>query len=81
MVQGPSTPMVRPHPAVWRCVHGIMVLYLLFMVFLLFQTVDDARQFLRVRCRFLQSLLCICVVHVPGAGGRLAAGGQLSYRW
>lgn len=51
MVQGPSTCMVRPHPAVWRLVHGIMVCYLLFMVYLLFQNVDDARQFLRVRPR------------------------------
>lgn len=48
-VQGPSTCMVRPHPAVWRLVHGIMVCYLLLMVYLLFQNVDDARQFLRVR--------------------------------
>eukprot|EP00887_Chlorella_sp_A99_P001765 scaffold19.g1765.t1 len=46
-VQGPSAPMIRPHPAVWRLVHGIVVCYLLFMVFLLFQTLDDARQFLR----------------------------------
>ena len=40
--------MIRPHPAVWRLVHGIVVVYLLFMVFLLFQNVDDARQFLKV---------------------------------
>ncbi|GAB4819217.1 hypothetical protein N2152v2_006263 [Parachlorella kessleri] len=47
VVQGPDSPMVRPHPAVWRLVHGVMVCYLLFLVFLLFQTVDDARLFLR----------------------------------
>ena len=41
--------MVRPHPSVWRLVHGIMVCYLLFIVYLLFQTVGDARQFLKVR--------------------------------
>jgi phosphatidylserine synthase 2 len=40
--------MVRPHPAVWRLVHGIMVCYLLFMTYLLFQNVHDARQFLKV---------------------------------
>jgi phosphatidylserine synthase 2 len=34
----------RPHPAVWRIVMGAGVLYLLGLVFLLFQTVDDARQ-------------------------------------
>lgn len=49
VVQGPSTCMVRPHPAVWRLVHGIMVCYLMLMTYLLFQTVDDARLFLRVR--------------------------------
>lgn len=47
VVQGPSTRMVRPHPAVWRLVHGIMVCYLLFMTYLLFQNVHDARQFLK----------------------------------
>ena len=49
VVQGPSTAMVRPHPAVWRLVHGIMVCYLLLWIYLLFQTVDDARVFLKVR--------------------------------
>ena len=47
-VQGYSSPhLIRPHPSFWKLVHGVMVCYLLFMVFLLFQTVDDARQFLR----------------------------------
>lgn len=46
-VQGPSTCMVRPHPAFWKLVHGIMVCYLLFWVWMLFQTVDDARMFLK----------------------------------
>ena len=39
--------MIRPHPAVWRLVHGIMICYLLFMTFLLFQSVHDARMFLK----------------------------------
>lgn len=47
IVQGPSTAMVRPHPAVWRLVHGIMVCYLLFWIYMLFQNVDDARLFLK----------------------------------
>lgn len=46
-VQGPKTSMIRPHPAVWSLVHGIMICYLLFVTFLLFQTVDDARSFLK----------------------------------
>ncbi len=41
--------MVRPHPAVWRVIHGTVVIYLLVLVFLLFQNVGDARQMLRVR--------------------------------
>ena len=42
------TSLVRPHPAVWRFIHGVLVCYLLFLVFLLFQDVHDARQFLKV---------------------------------
>ena len=40
--------MVRPHPAVWRVVHGLMVIYLLILVFMLFQDVGDARRLLKV---------------------------------
>ena len=40
--------MVRPHPAVWRIVHGAVVIYLLTLVFVLFQNVADARLLLRV---------------------------------
>ena len=39
-------PFVRPHPALWRLVLCIAVLYELIMVFLLFQTVSDARKLL-----------------------------------
>jgi len=35
---------VRPHPVVWRGVLAISVLYEMFLVYLLFQNVDDARQ-------------------------------------
>lgn len=42
-----SSHLIRPHPTFWKVVHGVMVCYLLFMVFLLFQTVDGARQFLK----------------------------------
>lgn len=48
VVQGPRTSMVRPHPAVWRLVHGAAVLYVMALVWLLFQTVDAARQALKV---------------------------------
>ena len=55
-LQGPSTCMVRPHPAVWRVIHGIIIVYLLICVFLLFQNVHDAR-------KFLQVLLLHIVIH------------------
>lgn len=40
--------MVRPHPALWRVIHGMVIIYLLALVFLVFQDVDDARQLLKV---------------------------------
>ncbi len=40
--------MARPHPALWRMVHGLLVVYVLFLVFLVFQDVDDARMLLKV---------------------------------
>lgn len=46
-LQGPVTCMVRPHPAVWRFIHGVLVAYLLLCVYMLFQDVGSARQFLR----------------------------------
>lgn len=54
VLQGPTTGMVRPHPAVWRLVHGVMVIYLLILIFMLFQDVGDARQLLKVQCPALQ---------------------------
>jgi len=49
VLQGPATSMIRPHPAVWRFIHGVLICYMIFLVFMLFQDVSDARQFLRVR--------------------------------
>jgi hypothetical protein len=51
VVQGPRTSMVRPHPAVWRLVHGAAVLYVMALVWMLHQTVDTARQALKVSKR------------------------------
>uniref|UniRef100_A0A804UCB8 CDP-diacylglycerol--serine O-phosphatidyltransferase n=2 Tax=Zea mays TaxID=4577 RepID=A0A804UCB8_MAIZE len=36
-LQAPSTILIRPHPAVWRLVHGLAVVYLVALTFLLFQ--------------------------------------------
>ncbi|XP_038051851.1 phosphatidylserine synthase 2-like [Patiria miniata] len=44
MTQVRDGPFRRPHPAFWRLVVCLSVLYELALVFLLFQTVDNARQ-------------------------------------
>ncbi|KAL6566364.1 heat shock protein Pss1 [Orobanche gracilis] len=44
LLQAPSTLLTRPHPAIWRLVHGMAVIYLVTLTFLLFQKRDDARQ-------------------------------------
>ncbi|XP_016572744.2 CDP-diacylglycerol--serine O-phosphatidyltransferase 1 isoform X3 [Capsicum annuum] len=46
LLQAPSTVLIRPHPAIWRLVHGMAVIYLVALTFLLFQRRDDARQFM-----------------------------------
>ncbi|XP_039122836.1 CDP-diacylglycerol--serine O-phosphatidyltransferase 1 isoform X2 [Dioscorea cayenensis subsp. rotundata] len=47
LLQAPSTVLIRPHPAVWRLVHGMAVVYLVALTFLLFQNRDDARAFMK----------------------------------
>eukprot|EP00267_Zea_mays_P045875 XP_020398207.1 CDP-diacylglycerol--serine O-phosphatidyltransferase 2 [Zea mays] len=47
-LQAPSTILIRPHPAVWHLVHGLAVVYLVALIFLLFQNRDDARQFMKL---------------------------------
>ncbi|XP_022775909.1 CDP-diacylglycerol--serine O-phosphatidyltransferase 1-like isoform X2 [Durio zibethinus] len=37
LLQAPSTVLIRPHPAIWRLVHGMAVVYLVALTFLLFQ--------------------------------------------
>ncbi|CAI9720231.1 phosphatidylserine synthase 1-like isoform X2 [Octopus vulgaris] len=39
----PNGPFTRPHPAIWRIVFGLSVLYFMLLVFLLFQNPHDAR--------------------------------------
>ncbi|XP_002735878.1 phosphatidylserine synthase 2-like [Saccoglossus kowalevskii] len=47
MTQAKDGPFNRPHPAVWRLILMLSVIYELILVFVLFQTVDDARQLLK----------------------------------
>ncbi|XP_073301429.1 CDP-diacylglycerol--serine O-phosphatidyltransferase 1-like [Primulina huaijiensis] len=47
LLQAPSTVLIRPHPAIWRLVHGMAVIYLVALTFLLFQKRDDARRFMK----------------------------------
>ncbi|XP_029652149.1 phosphatidylserine synthase 2 [Octopus sinensis] len=44
VTQTPDGPFRRPHPAFWRLVLCMSIVYELSLVFLLFQTVHDARQ-------------------------------------
>ena len=39
----PNGPFIRPHPAIWRCVLGISILYLLLIQFLLHQDYNTVR--------------------------------------
>ncbi|CAI5690713.1 phosphatidylserine synthase 1 isoform X2 [Oreochromis aureus] len=39
----PNGPFVRPHPAIWRMVFGLSVLYFLFLVFLIFLNWDQVK--------------------------------------
>ena len=43
MIQFRDGPFVRPHPAFWRVVLGVNLLYELALVFLLFQDLNSAR--------------------------------------
>eukprot|EP00759_Apiculatamorpha_spiralis_P024266 PhF_6_TR27863/c0_g1_i4/m.40743/K08730/PTDSS2; phosphatidylserine synthase 2 len=40
--------LVRPHPAIWRFFLGVAVLYLMFMVYLFFISLEDARKTLSI---------------------------------
>eukprot|EP00475_Leptophrys_vorax_P021374 TRINITY_DN29093_c0_g1_i1.p1 TRINITY_DN29093_c0_g1~~TRINITY_DN29093_c0_g1_i1.p1 ORF type:complete len:468 (-),score=92.38 TRINITY_DN29093_c0_g1_i1:50-1288(-) len=42
----PSGPFVRPHPAFWRLVFGISVLYLMGLILILFMEKSQARRFM-----------------------------------
>ena len=47
-LQGPTSVMIRPHPTVWKFVHGCAMLYLLALVWMLMNGKDEARQMLKV---------------------------------
>ncbi|XP_003385624.1 PREDICTED: phosphatidylserine synthase 2-like [Amphimedon queenslandica] len=46
VIHMPDGPFIRPHPALWRFVLVIVIVYVLLLIFTLFQTADDARYFL-----------------------------------
>jgi len=48
MTHTKNGPFTRPHPILWRFVLACTVLYELFLIFLLFQTADDARMILKM---------------------------------
>jgi len=46
VLHAPDGPFKRPHPALWRALLCISILYNLALIFILFQNVDDARHFM-----------------------------------
>jgi phosphatidylserine synthase 2 len=58
VVQFRDGPFIRPHPAFWRMVLGINLLYELALVFLLFQDLDTARHMMT----YIDSNLGVLVV-------------------
>ena len=48
MIQFRDGPFIRPHPAFWRAVLGVNLLYELAMVFLLFQDLESARGMMKL---------------------------------
>ncbi|XP_043562113.1 phosphatidylserine synthase 2 isoform X2 [Chiloscyllium plagiosum] len=47
VTQAKDGPFSRPHPAYWRFWLCVSVVYELFLIFILFQTVQDGRQFMK----------------------------------
>jgi phosphatidylserine synthase 2 len=43
----PDGPFLRPHPAIWRCAFAASIVYELMLIFMLFQSPNDARQLLK----------------------------------
>ncbi|CAG0888752.1 unnamed protein product [Cyprideis torosa] len=43
LLAAPNGPFVRPHPAVWRLVFGLSVLYLMFLMTMIFQNYQTVR--------------------------------------
>jgi hypothetical protein len=48
--------LIRPHPAIWRLVHGVAVVYLVALTFLLFQVGYDLY--------FVRMKFSVLLVHV-----------------
>jgi len=47
MIQFRDGPFIRPHPAFWRMILGVNLLYQLALVFLLFEDLDSARSMMK----------------------------------
>ncbi|BAD82153.1 Phosphatidylserine synthase I-like [Oryza sativa Japonica Group] len=65
-LQAPSTILIRPHPAVWRLVHGMAVVYLVALTFLLFQNYQRDHMVLTAETLFDEFV----IAHVLGWWGK-----------
>ena len=57
----PNGPFTRPHPALWRCVLGVSILYLLLVQFLLHQVRLNLQYYAR-HCTVLSINFCTFVI-------------------
>ena len=64
----PNGPFTRPHPALWRCVLGVSILYLLLVQFLLHQVgnlpfdIVDMTSF--YDCAYAKHIFYLCESHL-----------------
>uniref|UniRef100_A0A8D0T9N2 Phosphatidylserine synthase n=1 Tax=Sus scrofa TaxID=9823 RepID=A0A8D0T9N2_PIG len=81
----PNGPFTRPHPALWRMVFGLSVLYFLFLVFLLFLNFEQVKSLmywldpnLRYATREADVMVRTCQLSLKGHGRLSRVWGKLT---
>lgn len=67
----PNGPFTRPHPALWRCVLGVSILYLLLVQFLLHQVGKSALIHFKTVDMALFMIVHIFVNHISTYGDHI----------
>ena len=77
MIHMPNGPFVRPHPAFWRLVLCVLILYVLLLIFMLFQVINNMTRVgkivvcLSLMIGHVYKYLAICYVVVFVSSSRL----------